>query len=215
MRLLPALAPLNSAVNAALSSDPDARRVGAGLNGAISTMTQIGQHCSTTFARLTQSGLLHIDARAVPRDVMTDDPSLAEARLHRRTVRAPEAVTDRVLAAYDVVREHPIQPTTTSDRRCCRGTGLRRPRAHSTPCHRLTPLHTGDLFRPGLPGWVRYGSEARSHPAGRRLGPTRCGLREVFRTALSADSYAARRVAYHSFSTSSGVRYPSAECRRL
>jgi hypothetical protein len=114
MRLLPALAPLNSAVNAALSSDPDARRVGAGLNGAISTMTQIGQHCSTTFARLTQSGLLHIDARAVPRDVMTDDPSLAEARLHRRTVRAPEAVTDRVLAAYDVVREHPIQPTTTS-----------------------------------------------------------------------------------------------------
>jgi hypothetical protein len=46
-------------------------------------------------------------------------------------------------------------------------------------------------------------------------GQVTSGLREVFRTALSADSYAARRVAYHSFSTSSGVRYPSAECRRL
>jgi hypothetical protein len=114
MRLLTALAPLNSALNAALSSDPDARRIGASLNGAISTMTQIGQHCSTTFAALAQSGLLHIDTRAIPRDVMTEDPSLADARLHGHTVHAPDAVTDRVLAAYDVVREHPIQPTTTS-----------------------------------------------------------------------------------------------------
>jgi hypothetical protein len=114
MRLLTALAPLNSAANAALSRDPDARRVGAGLNGAISTMTQIGQHCSSTFATLTRSGQLHIDARAIPRDVIADKPSLADARLHGRTVHAPEAITDRVLAACDVVREHPIQPTTTS-----------------------------------------------------------------------------------------------------
>ena len=41
------------------------------------------------------------------------------------------------------------------------------------------------------------------------------GLRDEFRTASLADFYAACRVAYHSFSTSSGVRYPSAECRRL
>jgi hypothetical protein len=113
-RLLPALAPLNSGVNAARSLDPSARPIGASLNGAISTMTEIGQYCSATFARLAQSRLLHIDARAIPRDVITDDRSLADARLHGRTVHAPAPVTDRVLAAYDVVREHPI-PTISSN----------------------------------------------------------------------------------------------------
>jgi hypothetical protein len=101
-------------VNAALSPDPSARRIGAGLNGATSTMAEIGPHCSTTFDRLARSGLLHIEARALPREAITDHPSLADARLHRRTVPTPTAVTDRVLMAYEVVHEHPMPPSTTN-----------------------------------------------------------------------------------------------------
>jgi hypothetical protein len=113
VRLLSTLAPLHPTANPALSADPAARRTGATLNGAVATMTQIGDHCSDTFRRLDRSGLLHIDARAIPRDVIADDPTLAAARLHRRTTPAPVPVTDRVLAGYDLVREHPI-PTISA-----------------------------------------------------------------------------------------------------
>ncbi len=122
VRLLSTLAPLHLTANPALSADPAARRTGATLNGAVTTMTQIGDHCSEAFRRLARSGLLHIDARAIPRDIVADDPTLAAARIHRRTAPAPEAVTDRVIGAYEAVREHAIPTISAQTPADSRGT---------------------------------------------------------------------------------------------
>lgn len=107
-RLLPTLAPLNSAMTGAQNPDPSVRIIGAALNGALTILADVGGHCSTTFARLARSDLLHVDARAIPRDVVAESPDFAEANLHGLSVAAPPSVVDRVLKAYEAVWTHPI-----------------------------------------------------------------------------------------------------------
>lgn len=107
-RLLPQLSPLDNHENTATLADPVVRRVGACLAGAVETMTDIADDGARAFARLANTGALRLNARDLPRDVVTTDSELVEARLRGATVRPPAAVTDAVKAAFDVARTHPI-----------------------------------------------------------------------------------------------------------
>jgi len=108
-RLLPALAPLAARASSATLADPASRRIGASLNGAVATMTNIGNHSAAAFADLAHSGALRLNARDLPRDLVADDPDLAQERLQGALVRAPAAVVDAIHAEYRVVREHPLE----------------------------------------------------------------------------------------------------------
>jgi hypothetical protein len=92
-RLLPTLAPLDSPANTAALAEAAARRIGAGLNGAITTMTDIGDHSAIALSSLARTGALLLDARHLPRDVVTDNPDLVQARLSSTYVQPPTAVT--------------------------------------------------------------------------------------------------------------------------
>ena len=107
-RLLPTLAPLDARASRATLADAATRRVGASLNGAVATMTEIGDHSATAFDALARTGTLRLNARDLPRDLVTDDPELAARRLSGALVRAPHAVVDVVQAGYRLVREDPI-----------------------------------------------------------------------------------------------------------
>jgi len=71
-------------------------------------MADIAVHEGATFDRLACSGLLHIDARALPRDYVTDEPVAVEARLRGRTVAAPHEANVQVSRLYDGLAAHPI-----------------------------------------------------------------------------------------------------------
>jgi len=102
-RILPTLAPLDARVSSATLADSAARRLGACLNGAVATMSDIGEHSATAFALLAKSGTLRVDARNLPRDLVSDDKELAQNRLQGTLVRAPDVVVDAIRAEYDVV----------------------------------------------------------------------------------------------------------------
>ena len=53
--LLPALAPLTARASSATLADPATRRIGASLNGAVATKTDIADHSATPFAALARS----------------------------------------------------------------------------------------------------------------------------------------------------------------
>ena len=72
-------------------------------------MTNIGNHSAAAFADLAHSGALRLNARDLPRDLVADDPDLAQERLQGALVRAPAAVVDAIHAEYRVVREHPLE----------------------------------------------------------------------------------------------------------
>jgi len=112
-RLLPQLSPLDNHENTATLADPVVRRVGACLTGAVETMTDIADDGARAFARLANTGALRLNARDLPRDVVSADPQLVEARLRGAVVRPPGAVTDAANAAFDVARAHPL-PTLAS-----------------------------------------------------------------------------------------------------
>ena len=105
-RLLPALAPLDARAISAALADSAARRVGAGLNGAVATMTHLGEHSAAAFAELARAGALHINSRDLPRELVAGDPNLAHAWLHAALVRAPVSVTDALLANYSSAQAH-------------------------------------------------------------------------------------------------------------
>jgi len=113
-RLLPALTPLNARANSATLADPVSRRIGASLNGAVATMTDIGEHSATAFADLARSGALHLNARNLPRDLVSDDAELAHDRLRGALVRAPDAVVEAIHAEFDIVHRHPVQAPPAS-----------------------------------------------------------------------------------------------------
>jgi len=119
-RLLPQLAPLDARASSASLADVTARRVGAGLNGAVATMTSIGDHAATAFAELAESGLLRVNANDLTRDLVATDVGLTEAKLRSALVTSPPALTNAVMGAFDDVRTHPIRAlasTANTDRR--------------------------------------------------------------------------------------------------
>lgn len=107
-RILPNVAPLGALGSSATRADPASRRVGASLNGAVATMTDIGDHGATAFVNLARSGALRTNARDLPRDLVADDPDLAEAKLRSALIAPPAALTDAVIRVFDDVRGHPI-----------------------------------------------------------------------------------------------------------
>jgi len=78
------------------------------LNGAVQVMADIAVHEGAAFDRLSRAGLLHIPARALPRDLVTDYPDVAAARLECRTVPAPTEILQAVAGMYTEVAAHPI-----------------------------------------------------------------------------------------------------------
>lgn len=107
-RLLDQLAPLGRSHAGAPPTSAD-RHLGAVLNGTVQIMADIAVHEGTTFDRLTHAGLLHIPARTLPRDLVTDHPELVAARLAGHTVPAPKTVTDQVADLYVEAARHPAQ----------------------------------------------------------------------------------------------------------
>jgi hypothetical protein len=108
-RLLPQLAPLDGPSSSATVADPGARRIGASLNGAVATMTDIGDHSATVFAVSAHSGALRLNARDLPRELVATDLDLAQAKLRSALIAPPAALTNTVLGAFDDVRAHPIR----------------------------------------------------------------------------------------------------------
>jgi hypothetical protein len=113
-RLLPQVAPLETPTAAARRADPATRRIGAGLNGAVATMTSIGDHSAAAFSRLARAGELHIHARDLPRSLVSEHPELAERRLEGGIVRAPEIVVDAVQGTFAPVQQDPIEDSVAS-----------------------------------------------------------------------------------------------------
>lgn len=106
-RLLGELVQLNAGRDRTPTAAPD-RRIGAALNGAVQVMADIAVHEGAAFDRLSRAGLLHIPARALPRDLVTDHPDVAAARLNGRTVPAPTEVLQAVAGMYAEVAAHPV-----------------------------------------------------------------------------------------------------------
>lgn len=106
-RLLSELVPLDAPRDRARTATVD-RHVGAALNGAVQVMADIAVHEGAAFDRLSRAGLLHIPARALPRDLVTDHPDVAAARLNGRTVPAPNEILRAVATMYAEVAAHPI-----------------------------------------------------------------------------------------------------------
>lgn len=106
-RLLGELVPLDAHCDRTSSAAAD-RRVGAALNGAVQVMADIAVHEGAAFDRLSRAGLLHIPARALPRDLVTDHPDIAAARLGGRTVPPPTEILQAVAMMYTEVAAHPI-----------------------------------------------------------------------------------------------------------
>lgn len=106
-RLLRQLAPLNAPPGPVPATAAE-RHVGAVLSGAVQVMADIAVHEGAAFDRLSRSGLLHIPARALPRDLVTHHPDIAAARLSSRTVPAPAEALRPVAALYAEVAAHPI-----------------------------------------------------------------------------------------------------------
>lgn len=106
-RLLGELVPLDTGCDRTPIAAAD-RHTGAALNGAVQVMADIAVHEGAAFDRLSRAGLLHIPARALPRDLVTDHPDVAAARLNGRTVPAPAEILQAVAGMYAEVAAHPI-----------------------------------------------------------------------------------------------------------
>ena len=92
--------------SSATLADPASRRIGASLNGAVATMTDIADQSAAAFAYLARAGALRINSRDLPRELVAGDPNLAHAWLHAALVRAPVSVTDALLANYSSAQAH-------------------------------------------------------------------------------------------------------------
>lgn len=111
-RLLPELAPLDDSISRARLTDPTSRRIAAALNDAVLTMTQIGEDNANTFAALDRSTTLLCLSGRLNRDLLSDRPELAEARLRGKLTPAPQELLDAITVGYDAVRHHPVHPIT-------------------------------------------------------------------------------------------------------
>ncbi len=106
-RLLGELVPLDARPDRVPIATED-RHIGAALNGAVQVMADIAVHEGAAFDRLSRAGLLHVPAQALPRDLVTDHPDVAAARLNGRTVPAPTEMLRTVATMYAEVAAHPI-----------------------------------------------------------------------------------------------------------
>ncbi|NCT89749.1 hypothetical protein GXB85_02100 [Cellulomonas sp. APG4] len=113
VRLLRELAPIEHPQTHAPFA-PAERHVAAVLNGAVQVMADIAVHEGTTFDRLARAGLLYMPARTLPRELVSDRPDLATARLEQRLVHAPDVTTGATARLYTEVASHPIGVSTAA-----------------------------------------------------------------------------------------------------
>ncbi|WP_146925364.1 hypothetical protein [Cellulomonas xylanilytica] len=99
--LLAQTAPLTGAsVGRAASCELDRRAVGAVVDGAVDTMSQIAAWNSMTYNRLACSGHLRIRAANLTGEQITDSPELAAAKLRGTSVAVTPALHERALRHY-------------------------------------------------------------------------------------------------------------------
>jgi hypothetical protein len=143
-RLLSELVPLDAPRDRARTATAD-RHVGAALNGAVQVMADIAVHEGAAFDRLSRCGLLHIPARSLPRDLVTDHPDVAAARLSGRTVPAPTEILRAVAGMYTEVAAHPTGVTSP-------GPLAHTPAAGQPPAHAAAAGAARELTRPVVGG---------------------------------------------------------------
>ncbi|GGC14689.1 hypothetical protein [Cellulomonas carbonis] len=112
-RLLRELAPIEHRHGSAPFT-PAERQIAARLNGAVQLMADVAVHEGTTFDRLARAGLLYMPARMLPRDLVSERPDLATARLEQRLVHAPDVITGATARLYAEVASHPIDVPTAA-----------------------------------------------------------------------------------------------------
>lgn len=112
-RLVRELAPIEHRHGSAAFA-PAERQIAARLNGAVQLMADIAVHEGMTFDRLARAGLLYMPARMLPRDLVSERPDLATARLEQRLVHAPDVITGATARLYAEVASHPIGVSVTA-----------------------------------------------------------------------------------------------------
>ena len=86
-------------------------------------MTEIAQHTAVAFTELAEAGALRLNARDLPRDLVSADPVLASDRLRGAIVDPPEAVLNRIRGGLSIVADHPVTRIGTSIGHVERGSG--------------------------------------------------------------------------------------------
>ena len=74
-------------------------------------MTHIAGWNSLTLDQLARSGHVHVPGRLLTGEQVTDRPDLATARLNGHLAPAPDEARRAVTATYQVLRNHPFQPS--------------------------------------------------------------------------------------------------------
>lgn len=79
----------------------------ATIQGAVAVSNEIADWNATSFRTMAASGLIHVHARELTGDDITDAPDLVRAKLHGAVVTIPEAIRDGILTKYLDLRPRP------------------------------------------------------------------------------------------------------------
>lgn len=114
-RLLTALVPRGSVnEDRGLSARPAERALGGTLHAGCAALAESTSWCSASFNRLAQAGHLWVDVSSLSGEALSDDASLAEAKLVGVTTlaRAPRDHVDRTLSRFSAVVSTAAQPSS-------------------------------------------------------------------------------------------------------
>ncbi|MBB2921276.1 hypothetical protein [Cellulomonas cellasea] len=103
--LLSTIAPL-AGQSRASAPNPQSRRAGATLNGAVRLMTDVADQSSRAFTAIARTGAVYVPARTLTGDDVTDHPELVRAHLEGIPVRAPQRMLTHVGELYVALRAH-------------------------------------------------------------------------------------------------------------
>ncbi len=102
--LLMQIAPLHRPTRALTISDPTTRATLSALHGACEVMGQVARMNQATFATLARSEQIHVPTRLLDGDILSDDPTTAQAKLNGvRRVIAPPARVRQTLQHYEAI----------------------------------------------------------------------------------------------------------------
>lgn len=100
-----------------VSPDPGERHLGGTLHGACASLARTAEWNAATFARLAHSGHVYVRLDDLHRDLVSERPDLAAAKLTRRGITltpAPLELTERTLDRYRDVVAVRTEPTNLS-----------------------------------------------------------------------------------------------------
>ena len=103
-QLLVQIAPLHRPTRPLTISDPTTRATLSALHGACEVMGQVARMNQGTFATLARSEQIHIPTRLLDGDILSDDPTTAQAKLTGvRRVIAPPTRVQQTLQHYEAI----------------------------------------------------------------------------------------------------------------